>query len=77
MSLLGALEGGTENNEFIPGDPSDEVGGACRLPQTLGDRKQEIVAGFMAVAVVDRFEVVDVAEEHADISTVALALSNR
>ena len=51
------------DDEFLAAEPADEIGAAHDAAHALGEMLQHLVAGVMAVGVVDRFEMVDV-EHH-------------
>ncbi len=50
----------------IPAEPAGGVAGALQVLQPAGDLDQDLVAGGVAVGVVDCLEIVQVAEQHGD-----------
>ena len=60
------------DHELVAAEPGDQVLGADRGPQPLTEGPQQLVAGLVAHAVVDRLEAVEVEEEHADDPVVAI-----
>jgi hypothetical protein len=60
-----AVEGCLRQNqrEFLAAQAPDDVGSALLLLQDVGDRLDDLVAGVVAVSVVDPLEEVDVAHE--------------
>ena len=58
-----SLAPGCEDRELVSSEPPDRVQRAHRASQSLDHPAQQLVAGGMAVHVVDRLEVVEV-EQH-------------
>ena len=59
-------EAGQQDGELVAAHPGHRVLAADGLDQALADLLDEQVTGGVAVGVVDRLEVVEVDEEHAD-----------
>jgi hypothetical protein len=56
-----------EDGELVPAEPGDQVAGAAHAPQPVRDDAQQLVAGGVAVAVVDRLEPVEVEHEDGEV----------
>jgi hypothetical protein len=52
-----------KHDELVPSESGDGVGGPDRLSQAPRDRQQQLVAGLMALRVVDVLEAVEVHED--------------
>ena len=59
-------QSGQQDGEFVPAHPGHRVLAAHRVHQSLAHLSDQVVAGGMPQGVVDRLEVVEVHEEHAD-----------
>ena len=61
-----------QQRELVAAEPGGGVALAQAAAQPVGHRAQQLVAGVVAVAVVDRLELVDVEQQHADARAAAL-----
>ena len=66
-----------QQRELVATEAGDGVAGPDHRREPGGDRDQQLVAAGVAEAVVDQLEVVEVHEEHADRSAVAVAAAER
>ena len=57
-----------EDGEFVATEPCRGVGSAKALADALGGLDQQAVAGQVAETVVDELELVDVEEQHGDLT---------
>ncbi len=55
-----------EHNELVAPEPGQHIARPYRGPQTQGHLLEQLVADLMTEAVVDRLELVDVAEQQPD-----------
>ena len=55
-----------QDRELVAAEAGDRVARAQRLLEPRGDRREQLVAGRVAEAVVDELELVEVEEEHRD-----------
>jgi len=69
-ALSSVASGKTSANSSAAQAPGN-VGGALLLLQNIGDRLDDFVAGVVAVSVVDRLEVIDVAHQESQRPAVA------
>src|SRR5262245_59831002 len=69
LAWAGVLE---EHDELVGAVTGDEIRGACRFHQGIGDRPQDVVADGVAEPIVDRVEMVDV-EQHQKETALAAA----
>ena len=60
-----------QHRELVAGEAGDDVGGPHPFAQDLGDLADQVVAGVVAEAVVDRLEAVDVDDHHRALAAVA------
>ena len=63
-----SIDARTDNREFIPAEPRDGVRRPGQFTQPASDGEQHLVAGVVAVGVVDGLEPVEIDVQHADIS---------
>jgi hypothetical protein len=61
-----------QDEKLVAAGAGEQVGGAQRPPRRLGDRAQRLVAGAMAVAVVQRLEPVEIDRDQPDRAASAL-----
>ena len=61
-----AVEAGQGDEELVAAEPGDEVGAPQPGDQPLRGRDQHLVAGRVAVPVVDRLEAVEVEEQQGE-----------
>ena len=62
--VVGILDPGLNDGEFVAAEPGDEIGLARAGSEAGGDRFQQLVADHVAERVVDALEFVDVDIEH-------------
>ena len=60
-----------QDRELVAAEAGDGLVPAQRVPQPLGDREDQLVAGRVAEAVVDHLEAVEVEEQHGDVAPAA------
>ena len=72
LGVVGVLD---HDRELVAAQAGDHVLGPQARAQARGDRDQQLVAGGVAEAVVDRLEVVEVDEQHGS-SPRALAIAS-
>ena len=75
--LVGAREILEQDGELVAAEPRGGVLGAQAGRQSLGGRAQQLVADRVAEAVVDRLEVVEIDEDHRELTVVAPAARER
>ena len=75
--LVGAREVLEQDGELVAAEPRGGVLGAQAGRQSLGGRAQQLVADRVAEAVVDRLEVVEIDEDHRELTAVAPAARER
>ena len=63
---IACVAGGHDDAELLAAQPADDVGAADGLAEDVGERDEHLVAGAVAVDVVDALEVVDVEHEHGN-----------
>ena len=56
---------GQQHEQLLAAVAVDGVAGAALAHERVGDRAQDVVSGLVALAVVERLEVIEVAEQHA------------
>ena len=66
LGLGGVFEVVEQDGELVAAEPRHGVAGAHRRPQPARDPDEELVAGYVAEAVVDDLEAVEVEEEHGE-----------
>jgi hypothetical protein len=66
-----------QHDEFVAADARDDVGGAHVANKRRGDRLEHRVAGGVAVAIVDRLEVVEIEIDQRRARAVTLDVSER
>ena len=66
-----------QDGELVAAEPRGGVLGAQAGRQSLGGRAQQLVADRVAEAVVDRLEVVEIDEDHRELTAVAPAARER
>ena len=72
-----ALDAFAEDHELVAAEAGDRVAVAHHLPETLGDRDEQLVAYLVAEVVVDRLEAVQVDEEQRDDTLAAVQARER
>ena len=65
--MLEFVDADEQHGELVAAQPCRDVTGTETLSDSVGDRAKQLIAGGVAEAVVDRLEIVDVDEEHADV----------
>jgi len=75
VDVLGLIE--EQDNEFIAAEPHHGVARAYPIRHAMGDNFEEFVAGVVAEAVVDEFEIVEVDEYDGHPTIVALRVQHR
>ena len=66
VDRVAGVAGGDDHAELLAAETADDVGAAHGAAQQVGEVAQHLVAGAVAVDVVDALEVVDVEHQHGD-----------
>jgi hypothetical protein len=74
--VVGAEDGGDDDDEFVTADPGHGVGVAHASEQAHGDGLEQIVGRRVAEAVVDQLEAVEVEQQHTDHLPVAAGVGD-
>jgi hypothetical protein len=61
-------DAGGANGELVASEAGDGILGARRRPQAVGHGEEDLITGIVSVGVVNRFELVEVDIEHANIA---------
>ena len=62
---------GQDDPELVSAQPCQDVSFADPAPKGRGDRLEQVVARFVAELVVDRFEMIEIEQEHGPAAPVA------
>ena len=71
LDLVDRARVGEDQRELVAAQSRDEARFAAHLPQSFADAHQHTVAELVAEAVVDRLEVVEIEEQHRELSATA------
>ena len=70
LRLLG-VDLGQDDPELVSPQPCEDVSFADPAPKRRGDRLEQVIARFVAELVVDRFEMIEIEQEHGPAAPVA------